>query len=140
MKTVVIAVIVPAILLLCSCGPVYRTAYDFTLPNDLRGRECINQCQASWEQCESNAIQVQQGCLNRAQQAYQTCESRKKYLPDPKKGWDNPKCIENCFSCYESYCSEPDLETCNSRYRDCYGNCGGIVKSKTECVAHCCQI
>lgn len=126
-----------AALLLAGCGPVYRTTYQFSLPDSQRARECVNACQATRQQCEGNAEYAHQQCMNRSEQAYQNCEARKSYEPDPKRGWDKPKCVKNCISCSRPYCSQPDKGACESRYRDCYVACGGTVEKTVECTSNC---
>lgn len=125
------------LLLLTACGPVYRTTYHFTPPDSQRGRECVNACQATLQQCEANATFAHEQCLNRAERSVQACESRKKYEPDPKKGWKNPICVENCLACSRPYCDDPDNDLCDNRYRECYATCGGTIEKIVECTSNC---
>ncbi len=97
----------------------------------MRGRECINQCQVPLELCEANARQTYEACLTRAEYAYQRCEARKRYSDSDKN-----KCVENCY-CGRDYCRDPQVDTCQERYRTCYTNCGGKIKSETVCTANC---
>ena len=127
-------VVLPAFLALSSCGPVYQTTYDFTPPRSFEGRQCINVCQMTQQQCEANETMRHESCEARTEAAYDRCESRKIYRYDHEKG--KTKCVENC-SCWKESCDEPDLELCQQRYRECYENCGGRVDAYTRCVANC---
>lgn len=124
-------------LLLSGCGPVYKTTYHFTPPDSQRGRECVNACQSTQQQCESNENYTYEQCKNRAERSYQACESRKKFEPHPKKGWKEPKCVENCQDCSRPYCSSPDDDKCAERYRECYRTCGGSIEKTVTCTSNC---
>lgn len=125
------------LLLLNACGPVYRTTYQLSPPDSARGRSCVNTCQATLQQCEATETYAHEECENRAERGYQACEARKTYEPDPKKGWKKPVCVENCLDCSRAYCAPPDNDKCESRYRDCYVNCGGTVETIVECTSNC---
>ena len=124
-------------LLLGGCGPVYRTTYHFSPPEGQRARECVNACQATQQQCEANETYAYEQCQNRAERSVQACESRKRFEPDPKKGWKKPVCVENCVSCNRPYCASASTERCNERYRACYATCGGTVEKTVECTSNC---
>jgi len=131
------ALVLAACAALCACGPVYRTTYQFQPPDSQRGRECVNACQATRQQCEGNAEYAYQQCMNREESRYQMCEARKSFEPDPKKGWDKPQCVKNCAPCPKPFCRQPDKASCDERYRDCYVNCGGTVEKTVECTSNC---
>ncbi|MCB1888173.1 MAG: hypothetical protein KDH20_11255 [Rhodocyclaceae bacterium] len=124
-------------ILLAGCGPVYRTTHHFTLPDSQRGRECVNACQATRQQCEATAEYAYQQCMNREESRYQMCEARKSFEPDPKKGWDKPRCVNNCAPCPRPHCRQADVKTCDARYRDCYVSCGGTIETSVECTRNC---
>lgn len=106
--------------LLGACHPLYEARYEFTLPDDQRGREGINDCRLALQHGETNAIQRSEGCRYRSRQAYQTCEARKRYAPESVKGWKKPLCDENSLSGYGNYCPDPRTEIWHDlrRFRD----------------------
>ena len=126
-----------SLLLMTACGPSFKTTYHFTLPDSQRGRECVNRCQATLQQCEGNATYAHEQCENRAEQAYQRCEARKTYEADPKKGWKKPICVENCVRCKRPYCAPLNTRKCDKRYRQCFETCGGVVDKRVTCTANC---
>ena len=129
-------ILVVCVLLFTSCVPVYKTNYTFLPPETERGRECVNACQMTLQQCEANEQTAYQGCLSRASYEYTTCEAGKVVVPHPLLGWSAPQCVRNC-NCYSSYCKPPSGELCNARYAECYRNCGGQVNSEKVCIRYC---
>ena len=127
-----------AILLLSAagCGPQYKTYYSLTPPETASGLQCLNTCQSIMQQCEANQLMEYNNCEQNALREYQICEAGRVMAPDPKLGWSAPRCVRNC-SCSRDWCSSPDPEVCQSRYYECYSNCGGIVNTSTVCVANC---
>ena len=108
------------------CGPVYKTVYAFDPPRDAAGRRCIVQCDTQRQQCQELEALKSERCRAEARIAeleYEQCQANAK---DPKR----------CSRRYVS-CDHGDIARCESAYRICYQNCGGSVRSKTVCTAHC---
>ncbi|MEZ4752834.1 MAG: hypothetical protein R3A13_00765 [Bdellovibrionota bacterium] len=120
------------ILVLSACGPVYKTDYTYIPPKTESGRSCIFQCQNTKVQCEQLQELKYERCLDRADREYDRCERNKRYIYKPN---GERKCVDNCY-CFRDSCSL-DEETCEIRYRSCYGTCGGSVEAKTYCVSNC---
>ena len=107
-------------MLLVSCGPVYRTTYDYTPPPTAEGKTCAVQCETIRMQCE----QIED--LKKEQ-----CEFRARI--------DHERCLEKSGSstrCSRDTCSV-DREACVSRYNSCYRTCGGTVAEDRACVSGC---
>jgi len=124
------------IAVLTSCGPTYRTTYEFIPPESAAGMQCLTNCQLIVQQCESNLRLEQQNCETQAALEYQLCMASRVMGPDPKRGWRSPKCLQNCY-CSRRYCSMSSTEVCQVRFRECYSQCGGKVIGTTVCVSNC---
>lgn len=120
----------------CSLSPRYETTYELRPPSDLRGRECINQCQTPLEICETNQNASYQACMYQSSQKYLLCKMSEKFEIDKQSG--KSRCVSSC-GCYQEWCQKPEGEAgiCQERYRQCYALCGGTVIPTTRCVARC---
>lgn len=117
------AVLLPALLLLAGCA---TTRYEFTPPPTDQGRYCVTQCASIKETCNGNEI-------HRAESEKSSCErsSTIAYVACMGKGGgkeQDKECDKQRRYCYSS----PDTDRCDTDYRSCYMNCGGIVRAYEE--------
>lgn len=119
---------------LFSCGPVYRTDYNYTPPRTTHGMQCTSGCQTTRQQCELIEDQRHDNCKIKAELEFFRCEHNKRFRFNQKTG--ERECIRNC-NCFRPFCSNPSKERCDRQYRSCYMNCGGKVTSNTYCVSNC---
>ena len=126
-RLVIICVI---LVLLSGCGPVYKTTYYYSEPENVRGRECVITCQKNRQKCENWAEQAYQQCLNRksieriATTVLTRPERRSPFYTDYSDG--------NC-----RFEKSRKLEICLVDFNACFQLCGGVVDSIEECVANC---
>lgn len=126
--------LLPAILIFCSCGPIYHTSYSYTPPGNLRGNECANNCQSVQQDCEQDEKETYRDCQSQAELQYALCQASQVKIYNPKNG--KVECVSNCY-CSRNYCAEPTFQICTDRYNTCYLNCGGTVLATTQCVQNC---
>jgi hypothetical protein len=132
------------ILWLSACGPQYKTVYDMTPPEDRQGRMCLNQCMESKTYCEQvehqGKLQETQICL--AEAKVRADIDYDSYIHYQKKG-DLP--VEKAYRDFyhPGQCSGNKglySPRCESNYRQCFTNCGGIVRERTICVSGCDEV
>jgi len=121
------------LLFITSCGPHYRTFYNYENPGSYEGMMCVNQCLQSKVMCGQTCGSQKNQCVQNHQIydaanliAHSLDTRPKKYKVAPTSSsyqcnWEKDSCDENC----ESF------------YRQCYTNCGGRVHSETRCVSGC---
>ena len=124
--------LITAILALSGCGPIYQSHYNYTPPNDWRGRTCVNQCLADRSNCRAQCATRNQACKTNAQLValpayinYQQGQN-KAGLPvteNVNDFADTSQCNGDCG--------------CGNTYRDCFTNCGGTITVSTVCTAFC---
>jgi len=112
------------------CGPRFLTTYDLEPPERQDGKVCVNNCQLTLQQCEATLITQRESCLSRVQMSINSCKNREAQLAA-----SNPYYVPN--SCLDFTSCSYDSELCNSRYRQCFKNCGGTVWAVTQCVSNC---
>ncbi|MDD3609580.1 MAG: hypothetical protein PHI49_07490 [Halothiobacillaceae bacterium] len=115
---------------LVGCGPIYRTEYRYTPPQDMAGKQCINQCGSIREMCrstaENRAAQERASCQQNASIRYAACVATAK--DDSARRACNPN----------AYCNrEADTSHCEREYRQCYQGCGGKIDSYQVCEFGC---
>lgn len=115
------------------CSPVYKTFYTYEPMRSANQRSCASNCQLIRQSCEINQQQGYQLCLSNARLEYQNCKSNERWGYNSKGKYE---CQYNCY-CYESSCSEPNLDQCEAQYATCYTGCGGKVTSVTRCIENC---
>lgn len=119
-----------------ACAPVYKTFYSYEPMRTEAQRSCSMTCQMLKQSCFNNQQQTYQLCLSNAKLEYNSCKSSEIWGYSDKGKWE---CQYNCY-CYESSCSEPDRDLCESEYATCYSGCGGKVNQTTRCVENCEQV
>ncbi len=130
---------------LVACGPIYQTHHDYYPPENMDGRYCLNSCDEIRQNCTSNCHDREQNCEISAQamDAVKTssCYKRKEYCTAHPEAPDCGNDMHtNCshysnrhYQCYNEACEK----SCTEYYNRCFVNCGGMVDSKTVCVANC---
>ena len=117
--------------LLSACGPIYKTVYTFVPPASGEGRRCLNQCLGMREMCRSSAeyraAQSRALCEQSAMMSYSAC------LGSARNDKERSRCSHYSSGCYESAYTQH----CESDYRLCYSNCGGVVDNRQVCVMGC---
>lgn len=106
------------------------THYTFRPPATDAGRICTTQCGANREHCRGNEMQRAQReratCERSADHAFQSCMAQP--VPKEREGDKARDCEKKRRSCW----SYEDTERCDSDYRQCFVNCGGLVEERTE--------
>lgn len=123
--------------------------YRYIPPDSQAGLKCVTQCLSIKDICREreleNAKAAQQACEKRSAEEYLECkisaeeefvqcqeEAREEYYACLKYASERSSCHEK--QCEEKYCYErgcyesPDFSSCDSDYRECYQQCGGIVE------------
>jgi hypothetical protein len=127
--------------LLVSCGPIYRTDYEYSPPSSSQGRVCANNCLLAKQYCESRIRQCNNQCLDNEQTCRMsenlvnaTMSLLKKNDPNKKnvKSDYSSNCVNQRYSC-ERNCQED----CTSNYNICHQNCGGKVLTHRKCEMFC---
>ncbi len=118
------------LILLSACGPIYSTKYRFIPPQDVWSRQCITEClrinDNCYTQAENRAAKERMQCEQAASIRYATCIATAKTEAASK----------NCSQ--HSFCNQTaDTSRCDSEYRHCYQNCGGIVEAYQVCEFGC---
>lgn len=126
------------LLAISSCGPVYRTQYNYTSPNSWEGRQCANQC-----------IKDKSNCRQQCNKDVQTCQSiesikeaaniaiRQNTNKAKKDPYDNFSVYPNQGLSKNDCSNHSCYNGCDSDYNACFVNCGGEVKTETICVSNC---
>lgn len=109
-------------ILLCGCGPMYETQYNYAPPKSAVGVMCVSTCEANRGNCRQMQDMQKQNCEYRADQEYHWCV---KHSDDKHKD-----------QCYRTSCNA-DYAVCDDQYRGCYQACGGTVTANQVCVAFC---
>lgn len=121
-----LSILISAVLLQ-SCGPVYQTKYLRTPSSAPNFESCIAGCDVLHNRCNGEKQAQYNSCTFNSDLQYSTCETMASAR----------RLLGEKYSCYRSYCSEPDLRPCVALYNMCYQRCGGSVKTETICVARC---
>jgi hypothetical protein len=114
------------VLVLTSCGPVYRTHYDFHQPPTEEGRRCVFQCQTAKLQCEQIEDMRMDRCLDREERKQARCFRRMEQAGEEIGPYDCQ--MEDC---------EANYERCDAGYRACFQACGGTIDKEVVCVSNC---
>lgn len=143
-KTLVIALFF-FVIGLTGCAENYR----YIPPTSEAGLKCVTQClsikntcreselesaKAAQQECERRSSDEYLECKIRAEEEYVRCQEKAKeeYIACLKYASDRSSCHEEqCEekSCYKRGCYESaDFRICDSDYRDCYQQCGGVVE------------
>jgi hypothetical protein len=114
--------------LVAGCGPIYDTRYHFVPPSDPSARSCIFQCENLKMQCEELEQMRVENCDYRARLDQDRCRAEiRRQGREPK----SHECSSLGGSCYAN------TERCEAKYRQCYQNCGGQVRTEQVCVFNC---
>lgn len=115
---------------LAGCGPVYQTVYNYEPPRDEIGMRCVRQCEDTMRECLQKEELKDENCRKEyhiADLEYQRCRELAR-----QRGEKPERCYRRGV-----YCSSGDRERCESQYRLCYENCGGVIRSKQVCSMFC---
>ncbi len=116
-----------ALVLLAGCA---TTSYIYSPPASDQGRFCVTQCAGTREACRGNEMQRAQhekaSCERSSDTTYRACMAQ----PVPRerekeKAQDCEKKRKSCWS-YE------DTSRCETNYRECFVNCGGVVEEHID--------
>ncbi len=119
-------VLLTGVLVLSSCGPVYRTQYEFQQPPTAEGQRCVFQCRNSQLQCEQIEDLRMDRCLDREERKQARCFRRMEKAGEEIGPYDCQ--MDDCDANYER---------CEAAYRACYQSCGGTIKEEVVCVRGC---
>ncbi len=122
--------LVLTLVILASCGPLYRTTHSYHPPHDGEGRYCTSSCDMMKQTCNNSCANREQNCEMMAATMdlmdYQTCMQR----------GDKKYCHRHYGKHY--HCSDTSCENaCTEQYNQCFRNCGGVIETTTTCVANC---
>lgn len=151
-------------LVLGSCGPFYRTKYNYIPPSNHNGLICINQCISEKSMCGNNCSNQSHSCQYlkevEAQNEYneyirQNCHEAIEYYdyqqnPGPMNrntyGGSKkqikckdpfPKKLSDFRKTYECESDNRNcMNSCDNLYNDCYTNCGGRIEVTQEEVRY----
>ena len=128
---------------IAACGPQYKTVYDMTPPDDQEGRMCLNQCMESKTYCEQTEhqgrLEEKKVCLSEAK-VKADIDYDSYFQTQKKKGLEVEKTYGDFY--HPSRCGRTDhlySPRCESNYRQCFSNCGGVVRENVVCVSGCDQ-
>ena len=117
--------------LIISCGPIYKTVYDYQSPRDTESRYCLNTCDTSRQHCSSRCDDRQQNCEVAANSAdsmeYASCQM------SGKKDCKKPYNYSGHYHCKDHNCKKE----CTNNYNQCFRNCGGTINTRTVCTFNC---
>ncbi len=113
---------------LAGCGPIYDTVYSYTPPSSPAGKFCVDNCEDRQDDCERFENERAEYCEDRQREQMDRCADRISREKGRGPKFDECGKTESCTA---------SLTRCEEDYRRCYGNCGGTVTSKQECVAFC---
>ena len=119
---------------LLSCGPVFRTQFNYTPPATPEGRGCISQCEGQRAQCEALEQQRNMLCEQQSQMQHQTCVTQADSAYSSCTASGNTSCFRNV--CIRRPCFV-NLASCEQPYNRCYSTCGGQVQEEQVCVRRC---
>lgn len=127
---IVVVTLVAAMLV--SCGPVYRTQYNYEPPKGDAGKQCINRCIRNKSVCKMTCQTNYQNCVAMARNA--AYPEYFAYVAEQQRQnltvWRQIDDFADLSSCKKD-CG------CDDDYRQCYTLCGGQVTSERICVANC---
>ena len=123
--------------------------YKYIPPTSEAGLQCVTQCLSIKNTCRDreleNARTAQKECKRQSAEEYLECKTRaeeeffqcqekakEEYYACLKYASDRSLCEEKeCEEkrCYERKCHESaNFSSCDSDYRECYQQCGGVVE------------
>ncbi len=118
---------------LMACPAKYEKYYEFDFAPNAKGKQCVEQCVKTKEQCSRLCTNDDALCKKNS-----TLQAQLEY-----SNYVNEKMVEGgtINRDLDSYyaplqCSKVSCD-CEADYRACYQMCGGVVKVKKRCVAHC---
>lgn len=133
MRLVSILVLIPVLLLLAACAPIYQTTNSYVAPKGKSGKMCAMQCQQSQMLCQQLCSAQTDNCKNTAQQ--QALFSYEEYKSEQiQQGKPVNKTVSDFYNDWQ--CSNLSC-SCSSNYDNCFTACGGQVIPHTRCVAFC---
>lgn len=133
------------VIVLAGCAEKYR----YIPPESQAGLQCVTQCMSMKNTCRDREVEnariAQEACEKNATEEYIECkiiseeefvqcqeEAKEEYYACLKYASDRSSCEEKqCEKkhCYERTCYESaNFRSCDSDYRECYQQCGGIVE------------
>jgi len=119
-------------LFLASCGPIYKTVYDYKPPASSQGKMCITQCVSNQAMCHQMCRMRNDTCQMQARQKaifefehyksvreknHQPVEKTVRYFDE------SGECNDNCG--------------CDETFNVCYTACGGSISERQVCTAFC---
>jgi hypothetical protein len=150
-------------LVLTSCaatGPRYRTRHVYSAPASAQGRTCVAVCRGNRQQCIANSRTRARECLQdrgddrrkcyrRARIKYRNC--LRNAPPGRSASARRVRATHRlyCRSALNSGRSQCNLRhttarsscrrggNCNAKYRSCFRQCGGRIKTVRVCVRNC---
>ncbi|MBP9713867.1 MAG: hypothetical protein KBD60_09295 [Sterolibacterium sp.] len=121
----ILALLLPFLLTACE-----TTHYIFHPPASDTGRICVTQCGATREFCRGNEMQRAQrekaSCERSADAAFYACMAQP--VPREREKDKTKDCEKQRKSCWTS----ENTWRCDTDYRECYVNCGGMIEEYKE--------
>ncbi len=124
------------LIVLTSCGPIYKTTYDFKPAKTPEGSMCTSNCLDKMALCKSHCKTEERDCIRirelKAENAYL------KYVEERRRLGRELKKDRDYFLATASRCSTRDCdEKCDADQRLCHTACGGEVIERRECTHFC---
>ena len=121
------------VLALFACSAKYEKYYEFSYEPNTQSKQCIEQCVKTKSKCLSLCTNDDELCKKNS-----TLQANLEYNNYVKEKMIEGKTINRDLDSYYAplQCSKVSCD-CEADYRACYQMCGGVVKMKKRCVAHC---